>query len=196
MPGVAVEARPYAVIALVCVSLAASLVVSVQGVSSLDVGALVLPGAAQWWRVFTTPFLYIGNVGYEFVALLATAIFGTAIERRFGRVTAIATFVLCGAAGAALAIAAQRAGVFGHSPTAVLGANGAALGLLCAWLVDDRLALRRGDDRENDLLGVYVLAAVLVALSIAEASANIVAALGGAAAGVVLGIGLTTFFKR
>ena len=43
-----------------------------------------------------------------------------------------------------------------------MGANGAALGLLCAWLVDDRLAARRGDDQENDMLGVYVIAAVLV----------------------------------
>ena len=39
----------------------------------------------------------------------------------------------------------------------MLGANGAALGLLCAWLVDDRLAARRGDERENDLIGVYVV---------------------------------------
>ena len=63
------------------------------------------------------------------------------------------------------------------------GANGAALGLLCAWLVDDRLAARRGDDRENDLLGVYVIAAVLVLLSLTTQEANIGAAVGGALAG-------------
>ena len=67
------------------------------------------------------------------------------------------------------------------------GANGAALGLLCAWLVDDRLAARRGDDRENDLLGVYVIAAVLVLLSLTTEEANIGAAVGGALAGAVLG---------
>src|SRR3712207_7517626 len=43
--------------------------------------------------------------------------------------------------------------------TPALGANGAALGLLCAWLVDDRRAAARGDDRGNDLIGVWVIAA-------------------------------------
>jgi membrane associated rhomboid family serine protease len=70
----------------------------------------------------------------------------------------------------------------------VFGANGAALGLLCAWLVDDRLALRRGDDRENDLLGVYVIAAVLVLLSLTTEEANIAAAVGGALTGSVIGL--------
>ena len=70
----------------------------------------------------------------------------------------------------------------------VIGANGAALGLLVAWLVDDRLAARRGDDRENDLLGVYVIAAVLVLLSLTTEAANIAAAVGGALAGAVIGL--------
>ena len=70
----------------------------------------------------------------------------------------------------------------------VLGANGAALGLLCAWLVDDRMAARRGEDRENDLIGVGVFAAVLVLLSLAEPDANIAAAVGGAAAGRAAGL--------
>jgi membrane associated rhomboid family serine protease len=54
--------------------------------------------------------------------------------------------------------------------------------------VDDRLAARRGDDRENDLLGVYVIAAVLVLLSLTTEAANIAAAVGGALAGAVLGL--------
>ena len=70
----------------------------------------------------------------------------------------------------------------------MIGANGAALGLLVAWLVDDRLAARRGDDRENDLLGVYVIAAVLVLLSLTTEAANIAAAVGGALAGALLGL--------
>ena len=69
------------------------------------------------------------------------------------------------------------------------GANGAALGLLCAWLVDDRLAARRGEERENDLLGVYVIAIVLVLLSVAEETANIGAAVGGGLLGALLGPG-------
>jgi membrane associated rhomboid family serine protease len=78
----------------------------------------------------------------------------------------------------------------------VFGANGAALGLLCAWLVDDRLAARRADDRENDLLGVYVVAIVLVLLSLAEEAANIGAAVGGAATGALLGMTLPLFTRK
>ena len=70
----------------------------------------------------------------------------------------------------------------------MVGANGAALGVLVAWLVDDRLAARRGDDRENDLLGVYVIAAVLVLLSLTTEEANIAAAVGGALVGAVMGL--------
>jgi membrane associated rhomboid family serine protease len=76
------------------------------------------------------------------------------------------------------------------------GANGAALGLLCAWLVNDRLAARRGDDRENDLLGVYIVAIVLVLLSVAEEPANIASAVGGAATGAILGLALPLFTRK
>jgi membrane associated rhomboid family serine protease len=78
----------------------------------------------------------------------------------------------------------------------VFGANGAALGLLCAWLVDDRLAARRGDDRENDLLGVYIIAAVLVLLSLTTEEANIGAAVGGALAGALIGLVLPRLPRR
>jgi membrane associated rhomboid family serine protease len=80
--------------------------------------------------------------------------------------------------------------------TPVLGANGAALGLLTAWLVDDRLAARRGEERGNDMLGVAVLAAVLVLLSVAVKEANIAAALGGGVAGALLGATLPLFTRR
>jgi membrane associated rhomboid family serine protease len=78
----------------------------------------------------------------------------------------------------------------------ILGANGPALGLLCAWLVNDRLARRRGDDRENDLLGVYVIAVVLVLLSLTTEEANIAAAVGGALAGSLLGLLLPRLTKK
>jgi hypothetical protein len=97
----------------------------------------------------------------------------------------VVVFVGAGAAGAALSDAADI--------LPAVGANGAALGLLCAWLVDDRSAARRGDDRENDLLGVYVIAGLLVALSLATEDASIVAAAAGAATGGIAGLLLTTF---
>ena len=50
------------------------------------------------------------------------------------------------------------------------------------------MAARRGDDRENDLLGVYVIAGLLFALSLATEDASIVAAVGGAAVGSLAGL--------
>jgi membrane associated rhomboid family serine protease len=78
----------------------------------------------------------------------------------------------------------------------VLGANGAALGMLVAWLVEDRLAARRGDDRENDLLGVYVFAAVLLLMPFAVTEASAVAGLVGAAVGALIGLMLPLFARR
>jgi membrane associated rhomboid family serine protease len=141
------------------------------------------------WRWFLTPFLHGDQLGYGFVALVAVGIFGTLLERRFGLVAVVATFILCGAAGAGLAVTLETPPLLSDPAVwNVIGANGAALGLLVAWLVDDRLAARRGDDRENDLLGVYVIAAVLVLLSLTTESANIAAAVGGALAGALLGL--------
>jgi membrane associated rhomboid family serine protease len=97
--------------------------------------------------------------------------------------------VLAGAAGNALAVVLETPPLL-QDPAFynVFGANGAALGLLCFWLVDDRLARRRGDDRENDLLGAYVIAAVLVLLSLTTEEANIASAVGGALTGAFIGL--------
>jgi len=104
-------------------------------------------------------------------------------------VAAVATFILAGAAGATLAVLLEVPPLLSDATVwTVIGANGPALGLLCAWLVDDRIAVRRGDDRENDLLGVYVIAAVLVLLSLTTEAANIGAAVGGALTGALLGL--------
>jgi hypothetical protein len=93
--------------------------------------------------------------------------------------------MLAGAGGAALGVALDD--------FPVLGGNGAALGLLTAWLVDDRLSARRGTDRENDLLGVYVIAALLVLVPVADPSASFYAGLGGAAVGAVAGAVISPF---
>jgi membrane associated rhomboid family serine protease len=112
-------------------------------------------------------------------------------------VPVVLTFVLCGAAGCALAVALDAPPLLtSGAVTVVLGANGAALGLLTAWLVDDRLAARRGEERGNDMLGVYVAAAVLVLLSVAVEEANIAAAAGGALAGAVLAPALPLLTRR
>ena len=185
--GIATDRRPYATMGLIALACVMALVY--QADPGLDLGYVGVPGAEEAWRWFTAPFLFADGLGYAFITLIATGIFGSMLERRFGPLAVVAIFVLSGAAGFALVTAVETPPLFGDADLFVAtGANGAALGLLCAWLVEDRRAARRGDERGNDLLGVYVIAIVLVLLSLAEAEANVGAAVAGALVGSVLGL--------
>ncbi len=183
IPGIAPETTPWATIALIVGSLAVT-VVGASAVSLYDLGGLYFSIQDDWWRLFATPFVH-DNVGYQFITLVATGVFGMHLERRFGLIAPIAIFVLAGAAGALLADTA--------SDLPALGANGAALGLLAAWYVEDRMAARRGGERGNDLLGVYVFAVVLLLIPVADEDASFVAGAGGAVTGALLGLLLATF---
>ena len=183
IPGIAPDTRPVATGLLVALSLAVTVVWS-AGVSLYDLGALIVDPADEPWRLVTTVFAH-DNLGYQFVALAAVALFGALLERRFGAITPIAVLLLAGTAGAAAAV--------GLDDLPALGANGAALGMLCAWLVEDRLAARRGDDRENDLLGVLIFAVVLLLLPLADTDASVVAGVAGGVAGAGAGLILGVF---
>jgi membrane associated rhomboid family serine protease len=184
IPGIAPETRPYVTGALVVVALLGTILSATGRIGNYDLGGVYFALDGDWWRIAATPFVYT-NGGYEFVALVAIAIFGMFVERRFGPVAVLLTALLAGAGGAALAI--------GLDDFPVLGGNGMALGLLVAWLVDDRLSARRGTDRENDLIGVYVIAAVLLLIPVAEEDASFYAGLGGAAVGAVVGAVMSPF---
>jgi membrane associated rhomboid family serine protease len=186
IPGIAAETRPYGTIATIVIALAVTIVVATGQFNVFDVGGVIGPLQNDYWRLVTAPFVYsTSSPFYEFVALASVGVFGTLVERRFGSVVAVLTFLVAGAAGAALAV--------GLDSTPALGGNGAALGLLAAWLVDDRLAQRRGDERGNDMLGVTVFAVVLLALPLADTEASFFAGLGGAAAGAVIGAVISPF---
>jgi membrane associated rhomboid family serine protease len=191
--GIAPDARPYATMLLIVASLAVTLVFAAD--QTLDVGALSVSFRDEPWRWVTAPFVYERELGYEFVALVSIGVFGSMLERRFGPLAVVATFLLAGTAGAALAAVTEAPPLLGDSAL-VLGGNGAALGLLTAWLVDHRLAARRGEERDGDLLGVYVIAAVLVLLSVAVQEANIAAAAAGAVTGALLGTLVPVFTRR
>ena len=191
--GIAPDTRPYATFGLIAACVVGMLIYAAD--PTMDIGMLTIvpdaPGVSsdEVWRWFVTPFLHADQLGYAFVALTAVGIFGTLLERRFGPVAVVATFILAGAAGAGLSVLLETPPLLSDAPGwPVIGANGAALGVLVAWLVDDRLAARRGDDRENDLLGVYLIGAVLVLLSLTTEQANISAAVGGALVGAVMGL--------
>jgi len=193
--GIAPDVRPYATLGLILLGVLSILLF--QADSTVDLGYLRVPIAEEPWRFFASPFLFADQVGYAFVTLVAVGIFGTQLERRFGPLPVVAVFVLSGAAGMAFVALVETPPLFTNTDVFLaFGANGSALGLLCAWLVDDRLAARRHDERDNDLLGVYVIAIVLVLLSLAEEAANIGAAVGGALTGALLGLTLPLFTRK
>jgi membrane associated rhomboid family serine protease len=193
--GIAPDRRPYATLALILAGVLSILLFRAD--PTVDLGYLRVPIAEEPWRFFVAPFLFGDQVGYAFVTLVAVGVFGTLLERRFGPLPVIAVFVLSGAAGMALVALIETPPLFTDTEVFfAFGANGSALGLLCAWLVDDRLAARRADERDNDLLGVYVIAIVLVLLSLAEEVANVGAAVGGAITGALLGMTLPLFTRK
>jgi membrane associated rhomboid family serine protease len=178
IPGIAPDTRPYATGALIVVSLLATVAWGTGKVSLLDLGAIYGPLDGDWWRLLAAPFVH-NNAGYQFITLVAVGVFGSALERRFGWYVPLFLFLAAGAAGAALGVAAQT--------WPLMGANGAALGLLSAWYVEYRLT--RNDD-DADRIGVAVFAAVLLLLSVAWEPASIAAAVGGAAVGAIGGFAL------
>ena len=194
--GIAPDTRPTATLGLIAVSLLVTLALATQELGFDDVGGVVVGLADEPWRYLTTLFAH-DNLGYQFVTLVAIGIFGTMIERRFGWFSVLAVFLLTGAAGVAAAVAADVGPLFESAGVyAVLGANGSALGMLTAWLTEDRRAARSGDDRDNDLTGVYVFAAVLLLLPLAVVEANVMAGVVGGAAGALLGLVLPAFTRR
>ena len=187
--GIAPDRRPVATIVLIALSLAVTLVLASDQIGLDEAGGIWLPLDDAPWRYVTAPFVY-DSLAYQFVALVTVGVFGSLLERRFGALATLAVFLLAGAAGCAAAVAADVAPPLHDLNVGywILGANGAALGLLCAWLVDDRRAARRGEERGNDLIGVAVFAAVLVLLPLAVPDASVVAGFAGAAAGALLGL--------
>jgi len=181
MPGIAPDTRPYATFTLIGLAILLTVVLSSGAIAFTDVGLIRAPGE-QWWLVLTTVFVH-PSTGYAFIALVSVGIFGTHLERRFGPAALVLLFIACGAGGAAMSA------LVGFYPA--FGANGAALGLLCAWLVEDRRAFRRGDDRQSDLLGVYVIAGVLALTFVADPFASAVAAGAGAIIGSLAGLALS-----
>jgi membrane associated rhomboid family serine protease len=183
IPGIRGDARPYTTMILVALGLAGCLVWRTALFNVYTVGIYAKPGT-HWWRLLTTPFVY-RNTGYAFVALATVAVYGWLLERRHGPLPVLALFALGGVGGAASTVA-----VLSH-PVAV-GANGAALALLCAWAIPDLISLSRREPIDGDLLGTAAVGVVvaLMPLVVTDASwiSDGVGALGGLAVGTPMAL--------
>ncbi|HEX2017190.1 MAG TPA: rhomboid family intramembrane serine protease [Solirubrobacteraceae bacterium] len=186
IPGIRGESRPWATAAIVVLTCVVWIVVRGGYVSVFDL-PLDGPLNGEWWRLVSSLFSYVtpsfgfGNGVVQFGTLMVIVIFGWLLERRHGHIPVLLVFLLCGAGGAALAVAAS-------STPRSFGANAAALGLLTAWAVPHLRARRSGDYDEADLLGVAAAAGALALMPLARPEVNAVASAGGAVIGLACGL--------
>jgi len=179
--GAHVDTRPYATIALVAVS---CLVWVAWRGSFVELHKLVILGplSGDWWKPITSQFAY-DNGFYEFVTLVAIAIFGWLMERRHGALVVLALFLGAGVAGGLVASAV-------YPDAVVSGGAAGALALLAAWAVPDLQAARAGEHYDGDLLGVAAIAAVLLAVPFARGETSWLAGVTGGLVGLLVGLGL------
>jgi membrane associated rhomboid family serine protease len=182
IPGIRGEehGRPWATMVLVALSFGLWLSLAFFVRSDLALTAL----SGDPWRFVTASLLNDGTAA-QFAAVVGLGLFGWLVERRYGALVVITLFLLCGPGALAAASAIDPGAV-------VFGTHGAALGMLCAWLVPVLLERRRrGGDDDADLLGASVIAAVLLLvplLSQGSALAGVIGGALGALAGLLLGV--------
>jgi membrane associated rhomboid family serine protease len=183
IPGIRPDSRPYATGVLVVLSLVGCLIWRTALIGEQTIGIIGKPGS-HWWRLFTAPFVYT-NTGYAFVCISTIAVFGWLLERRHGPWPVLALFAVGGVGGTAATVALL------DNPV-VVGANGAALAMVCAWAIPDLISLRHGEEVDGDLLGAAAVAIVvsLMPLAVPESSwiSDAVGLLGGVAVGAPLAL--------
>ena len=176
--------RPYATLTAILGSAVLLLVQEASGDPLSTFGGLIVPLEDEWWRLLTAPFAY-ADVGYLFVVAIGLAIFALPLEQRLGTPATVLLLVASGSLGmlAASGIADAQGDV-----TVIAGGNGMALGALAAWFAIRRSEARQAIDREYDMVGVIVAAAVLLALPVFESTADVFAGLVGGAVGGLCGL--------
>jgi membrane associated rhomboid family serine protease len=179
IPGIRADehGRPWATIVLLVLSF--GLWLSLGFYVKADFALTALSGDP--WRFFTAAFLNDGTAA-QFAAVIGLGLFGWMIERRHGPFAVVALFLLCGPAALAAATAIDPGSL-------VFGTHGAALGMLCAWLVPTLLARHRGGAEDADLLGALVIAAVLLLVPFLSQGSALAGAI-GAGAGALAGFAL------
>jgi membrane associated rhomboid family serine protease len=171
--------RPWVTIVVLVASMAGLIVLFAVPTPS-DIALLVEPSGTGWWRVAASPFLYL-TVWYQLPVLLAIGVYGWRLERRHGPLAVLALFVVCGMGGVALSAVLLPDHL-------AIGGSGAALGLLACWAVPELRDERRGIERDGDLIGTAVLAALVLLLPAATSETTAIPGFAGLVAGGLAGL--------
>jgi hypothetical protein len=78
----------------------------------------------------------------------------------------------------------------------LVGAQGGALALVCAWATPDLLTLRSGGDVDGDLIGAGVIAAAVALMPLAVGYASWISDAVGVIAGFAIGVPLALIGER
>jgi membrane associated rhomboid family serine protease len=187
IPGIRAETRPYATILLVVAGLIGCLLWRTSLGAEGKLMVIGQPGS-EWWRLFTAAFTY-PNIGYAMITLGTVGLFGWLLERRHGPFPVLALYLIGGVGGLAATTAID--------PNAVLvGAQGGALAMVCAWATPDLLTLRSGGDVDGDLIGAAVIAATVALMPLAVDYASWVSDAVGIITGFAVGILLALIGER
>ena len=149
--------------------------------ADLMLAPVLVQAFGEDWRLITSAFLHIGPLHLA-INMLALLLFGSELERAFGRWRYLAVYLLS-AIGGSVAIE-----LFGNPNQAVAGASGAIWGLMGAFGV--LAGTQRGDVR-----GVAVLLVVNLAFSVLVPGISLLGHLGGLVGGL-LAAGVVAVARR
>lgn len=154
-----------------------------------DFGALYAPlPRSQWWRLITAMFVHIGPLHILF-NMYALAIFGPAIESRYGRARYLAMYLAAGFLGSASSVLLTRGG----GPRA--GASGAVFGILGAWIAFF-VRHRSARGARDQLRSLLFLVAINFFIGVTFSNIDNNAHLGGLVGGFVIGTALEQSVRR
>jgi len=138
----------------------------------------------EWYRLFTAMFVHFG-LAHFMTNVMGLVIFGTRVERYFGRVAFLLTYIFAGLLGSLFSLYFTR----GYAA----GASGAIYGLIGIIFAYTRIT-----GRSIELMNWYVMflfAGMGIAMGLMTAGVDNFGHLGGLIGGFIIGAGMVAFLR-